>query len=48
MPVMATYKFPSSAVGLAVSVRVLVEAAGFSLNVALTPFGKPLAYKVTF
>jgi hypothetical protein len=39
--------FPSAADLLAVSVNVLVEVVGFWEKDAVTPFGRPLAIKVT-
>lgn len=48
IPVIAMFDIPVLADGLAVSVRVLVKAAGFLLNDAVTPFGNPVAYKFTF
>ena len=47
VPVMVTVPAPVVAVLLAVSVRVLVVVAGFVLNDAVTPLGKPEADKVT-
>jgi hypothetical protein len=47
VPVMATVAVPVVAVPLAVSVNVLVVVAGFVLNDAVTPLGKPEADKVT-
>jgi hypothetical protein len=46
-PVMVTVAVPAVAVALAVSVNVLVVVAGFALNDAVTPLGKPEADKVT-
>jgi len=46
-PLIVTTKVPKAAVGLAVSVRVLVEVVGFGLNDAVTPVGKPVAVNVT-
>jgi hypothetical protein len=47
VPVMVTVTVPVVAVLLAVSVKVLVVVAGFVLNAAVTPLGKPEADKVT-
>ena len=47
VPVMVTVAAPVVAVLLAVSVRVLVVVAGFVLNDAVTPLGRPEADKVT-
>jgi hypothetical protein len=47
VPVIVTVDVPVVAVPLAVSVNVLVEVAGFALNDAVTPLGKPDAEKVT-
>jgi len=44
---MVTVAVPVVAVALAVSVNVLVVVAGFALNDAVTPLGKPEADKVT-
>ena len=38
---------PGAAVALAVSVKVLMDMAGFVLNDAVTPFGRPDATRVT-
>jgi hypothetical protein len=46
-PLIVTTKVPNDAVGLAVSVSVLVEVVGFGLNEAVTPLGKPVAVNVT-
>jgi hypothetical protein len=46
-PVMVTVAIPVVAVELAVSVRVLEVVAGFALNDAVTPLGKPDADKLT-
>jgi hypothetical protein len=48
VPVMVTVAVPFFAVGLAVNVSVLVEVAGFGLNDAVTPLGKPVGVSVTF
>jgi hypothetical protein len=47
VPVMVTVAVPVVAVELAVRVNVLVVVAGFGLNAAVTPVGKPEADKVT-
>ena len=47
VPVMVTLAVPIVAVGLAVSVSVLVEVVGFGLNDAVTPVGNPVAVNVT-
>jgi hypothetical protein len=47
VPVMVTVAAPVVAVPLAVSVNVLVVVAGFVLNDAVTPLGRPDADKVT-
>jgi hypothetical protein len=47
VPVMVTVAAPVIAALLAVSVRMLVVVAGFVLNDAVTPLGKPEADKVT-
>jgi len=47
VPVMLTVTVPVVAVLLAVSVKVLVAVAGFALNDAATPLGKPEADKLT-
>jgi hypothetical protein len=47
VPVMVTVAVPVVAVELAVSVNVLVVVAGFGLNAAVTPVGKPEAVKLT-
>jgi hypothetical protein len=47
VPVMVTVTVPVVAVLLAVSVNVLVVVAGFALNDAVTPLGKPDADKLT-
>jgi hypothetical protein len=47
VPVMVTGNVPMAAVLLAVSVNVLAVLAGFGLNDAVTPLGKPDADKVT-
>lgn len=44
---MVTVNVPLSAVRLTVSVKVLVVAAGFGLNAAVTPLGRPEAVKLT-
>jgi hypothetical protein len=48
VPVMVTETVPVVAVPLAVSVKVLVLVAGFGLNDAVTPLGKPDADKLTW
>lgn len=47
VPVMVTVTMPVVAVGLAVSVKMLVAVAGFGLKDAVTPLGKPEADKLT-
>ena len=47
VPVMVTVDLPEVAVPLAVSVRVLEAVAGFGLNDAVTPLGRPEADKLT-
>ena len=47
VPVMVTETVPVVAVPLAVSVNVLVVVAGFGLNDAVTPLGRPDADKLT-
>jgi hypothetical protein len=47
VPVMVTVTVPVVAVPLAVSVSVLVVVAGFVLNDAVTPLGKPEADRLT-
>jgi len=47
VPVMVTGTVPMAAELLAVSVNVLAVLAGFGLNVAVTPLGRPDADKVT-
>ena len=46
-PVTVIVNAPMAAVALAVSVNVLVVVAGFALNDAVTPLGKPDADKLT-
>lgn len=46
VPVMVTVTVPVAADVPAVRVRALVEATGFGLNVAVTPFGNPEAESV--
>ena len=46
VPVMVTVAVPVAAVLLAVRVSVLVEVAGFVLNAAVTPLGRPDAARV--
>ena len=48
VPVIVTVEVPIEAVALAVNVNVLVLVAGFGLNPAVTPPGKPEAESVTF
>jgi len=43
-----TVEVPVAAVLLAVSVKALVEVAGFGLKEAVTPLGRPEADKLTF
>jgi hypothetical protein len=47
VPVTVTVLVPVVAVPLAVNVSVLVLVAGFGLNVAVTPLGKPDADRFT-
>jgi len=47
VPVIVTVTMPVVAVVLAVSVKALVEVAGFGLNDAVTPLGRPEADKLT-
>jgi hypothetical protein len=47
VPVMVSVTVPMVAVPLAVSVNVLVVVAGFGLNDAVTPLGRPDADKLT-
>jgi hypothetical protein len=47
VPVMVTVAAPVVAVLLAVNVNVLVVVAGFVLNDAVTPLGRPEADKLT-
>ena len=47
VPVMVTGTVPMGAVPLAVSVTVLAVLAGFGLNIAVTPVGRPEADKLT-
>jgi hypothetical protein len=47
LPVIVTVAAPSTAVLLAVSVRVLLPVVGFGLKVAVTPLGNPDAARVT-
>lgn len=47
VPVMVTVAVPVVALPLAVKVSVLVLVAGFGLNAAVTPDGKPLAPRLT-
>ena len=47
VPVMVTGTVPVVAVLLAVKVNVLVAVAGFGLNDAVTPLGRPDADKLT-
>jgi hypothetical protein len=47
VPVMVTVTVPVAAALLAVSVNVLVAVAGFGLNEAVTPLGRPEADKLT-
>ena len=47
VPVIVTVEVPVVAVALAISVKVLLAVAGFVLNDAVTPFGRPDATRVT-
>ena len=47
MPVTVIADFPIAAESLTDSVNVLVEVVGFGEKDAVTPFGSPLANKVT-
>jgi hypothetical protein len=47
VPVIVTVAVPMAAVLLVVNVNLLVVVAGFELNDALTPLGRPEADKVT-
>jgi len=47
VPVIVTVTMPVVAVALAVSVKALVEVAGFGVNDAVTPLGRPEADKLT-
>src|ERR1019366_8717863 len=47
VPVIVTVTVPVAAVALAVKVSVPVDVAGFGLNAAVTPLGKPDAERVT-
>lgn len=47
VPLMVTVDVPVAARPFAVKVNVLLEVAGFGLNVAVTPLGKPEAPSVT-
>ncbi len=47
VPVTVTVAVPVAAVALAVRASVLVEVAGFGVNTAVTPLGKPVAVNVT-
>ena len=47
VPVMVTVEVPVAAVLLAVSVKALVDVAGFGLKEAVTPLGRPEADKLT-
>ena len=47
VPVIVTVAEPVAAVEVAVSVSVVVLVAGFGLNAAVTPLGKPDAVKLT-
>ena len=47
VPVMVTVAVPVLAVPLVVNVNTLVAVAGFGLNDALTPLGRPDVDKVT-
>jgi len=48
VPVIVIVAVPGTATALAANVRVLDVAAGFGLNAAVTPFGKPDAARLTF
>ena len=48
VPVIVTVVVPFFAVALAVRVSVLLVVAGFGLNAAVTPLGKPDADRLTF
>ena len=48
MPVTVTVKVPTAAVPVAERVKTLLVVVGFVPKVALTPFGRPDAVKVTF
>ena len=47
VPVTVTVEVPLVAVALAVKVNVLVVLVGFGLNTAVTPLGRPEAFKLT-
>jgi hypothetical protein len=47
VPVMVTVVVPVDALALAIKVSVLVLVAGFGLNAAVTPLGRPDAERVT-
>ncbi len=47
VPVMVTVEVPVVAVALAVRLRELVVLVGFGLNTAVTPLGRPEAFKLT-
>lgn len=47
VPVTVTVEVPLVAVALAVKVSVLVVLVGFGENPAVTPLGKPVAFKLT-
>ncbi len=47
VPVIVTVAVPFGAEALATRVSVLVEVAGFGVNTAVTPLGKPDAENVT-
>ena len=47
LPMIVTETVPIAAVPLAVNVNVLVVLAGFGLNDAVTPLGRPDADKLT-
>jgi len=47
VPVMVTFALPFAAAALAVSVNTLLLVAGFGLNAAVTPLGKPDAESET-
>ena len=48
VPVMVTFAFPAVAALLALSLRPLLPVAGSVAKSAVTPFGRPVAARVTF